>query len=192
MPIPRLQLESAALLVVDVQERLMPSIADAPRLIQHCSILLRMAGLLRLPFLVTEQNPRGLGRTVDAVAAAMPDPAQRIEKTCFSATVDLVLERLRAWRTGSVLVCGIETHVCVLQTVLDLQAAGHQAFVITDAVSGSQPDQAGPALARMQAAGAVTTGVMSAMYELLRDANHPAFRPCLELAKSIIRSHPIR
>jgi nicotinamidase-related amidase len=84
-----------------------------------------------------------------------------------------------------VLVCGVEAHVCVLQTVLDLQAGGRQAFVCTDAVSASQRDQIQPALARMGAAGAVMTGVLSAMYELLGDCANENFRACLELAKSI-------
>lgn len=186
MPIARMQLGSTALLVIDVQERLMPTIVDAPRLLNNCAVLLRMAGVLRMPFLVTEQYPRGLGRTVEPVAAAMPDPSQRVEKTRFSAAVELVEDRLSDWRCSSILIAGIEAHVCVLQTVLDLQASGRQVFVATDAVSASQRDQIEPALARMQRAGAIPTGVMSAMYELLVDANHPAFRDCLELAKRIM------
>lgn len=185
MPIPRLRLDDTALLVVDVQEKLMPTIVDRDKLTNNCAILLRMADELDMPYVVTEQYPRGLGRTVDAVARAMADQSRRIEKTRFSACVDLVHQQLTRWRRGTVLICGIETHVCVLQSVLDLQGTGRQCFVCTDAISSSQRDQIAPALGRMQQAGAILTGVMSAMYELMGDAAHPAFRGCLELAKAV-------
>ena len=126
-----------------------------------------------------------LDRTVDELTSVMIDPAARIEKTRFSASVDLVEERLRNWRRTSVLVCGVEAHVCVAQTVLDLQASGRQCFVVSDAIAASQVDQVAPAIRRMESAGAVTTGVMAAMYELLGDAAHPARRACVELAKQI-------
>jgi nicotinamidase-related amidase len=185
MPIPRLRIDDTVVLVVDVQERLMPTIVDRDRLTANCAILLRMAAELGLPYLVTEQYPHGLGRTVDNVAAAMADQSRRIEKTRFSACVELVDEQIAAWGRGTVLVCGIEAHVCVLQTVLDLHAGGRQCFVCSDAVSASQREQIGPAYRRMERAGAIVTGVMSAMYELLGDATHPGFRGCLELAKAV-------
>ncbi len=186
VPIPRLSPNDTALLVIDVQERLLPTIADRQRLITNCAILLQMAGVLDLPYLVTEQYPTGLGRTADEVTAAMPDPSRRVEKMRFSALIDLVDEHLHTWRRPNVLICGIEAHVCVLQTVLDLQATGRQAFVCCDAVSASQPDQIDPALDRMKRSGAIVTGVLSAMYELLADARHPQFQSCLKLAKSLV------
>jgi nicotinamidase-related amidase len=185
MPIPRLRLDDVALLVIDVQERLMPTIVDRDKLTHNCAILLQMAGVLGLPYLITEQYPKGLGRTVETVAKAMDDPSRRIEKTRFSAAIDLVIDQLHAWRRGAVLIAGIEAHVCVLQTALDLQANGWQCFVCTDAVSASQRDQIGPAYMRMERAGAVLTGVMSAMYELVADSSHPAFKGCLDLAKGL-------
>jgi nicotinamidase-related amidase len=185
MPTPRLHTNDTALLVIDVQDRLMPTLIDRDRLINNCALLLRMAGELAMPYLVTEQNPRGLGRTVQTVAAAMADQSRRIEKTRFSACIDLVEQQLDAWSKGTVLVCGIEAHVCVLQTVLDLHATGRQCFVCTDAISASQREQIAPAIRRMERAGAIMTGVMSAMYELLADSSDPRFRTCLDLAKSI-------
>ena len=185
MPIPRLAIGDTALLVIDVQERLMPTIVDADMVSNNCAILLRMAGEMGIPYLVTEQYPRGLGRTVDLVAEAMPDQSRRIEKTRFSACIDLVEQQLADWNCSTILVCGIEAHVCVLQTVLDLHSTGRQAFVCTDAVSASQREQISPAMKRMERAGAVLSGVLSAMYELLGDASHPAFGACLELAKAV-------
>lgn len=185
MPIPRLRLDDVALLVIDVQERLMPTIVDRDKLVSNCATLLQIAGVLGIPYLVTEQYPKGLGRTVEAVTKAMDDPSRRIEKTRFSASIDLVTDQLHRWRRGSVLIAGIEAHVCVLQTVLDLQAGGRQCFVCTDAVSASQRDQIGPAFTRMDRAGAIQTGIMSALYELLGDSSHPGFRSCLPLVKGL-------
>lgn len=185
MPIPRLRLDDTALLVIDVQERLIPTIVDADRVIENCALLLRMAHELGIPAIVTEQYVKGLGRTVEGVSSALADQAARIEKTRFSAAVDLVIETLQAQRRGTVLICGLEAHVCVLQTVLELHAGGRQCFVVTDAVSAAQREQMPFAFERMQKAGAVMTGVVSAMYELLEDSTHPSFRACLELAKAV-------
>jgi nicotinamidase-related amidase len=185
MAIPRLTIDETALLVIDVQEKLVPTVARPERLVTNCSLLLRLVGEIGIPYLVTEHYPNGLGRTVDELTSVMIDPSARIEKTRFSAAVDLVEERLQAWRRTNVLVCGIEAHVCVTQTVLDLQASGRQCFVVSDAISASQADQVDPAIRRMEAAGAVTTGVMAAMYELLGDASHPSRRACVELVKQI-------
>ncbi len=188
MPIPRLHPDDTALLVIDVQERLVPIIGDRDRLTTNCAVLLRMADALELPYLVTEQYPRGLGRTVEEVSAAMTDRSQRIEKTRFSAAIDLVLEQFQTWRRQRILVAGIEAHVCVLQTVLDFQQRGLQCFLCRDAISASQPDQIEPALDRMVRAGAVSTNVIGAMYELMGDATHPAFPVCLQLAKHVMQT----
>ena len=187
MPIPRLRIDSTCLIVIDVQEKLVVTIPDQQRVIDNCAIMLKLAAELGIPYLVTEHNPKGLGRTVEPVSEAMVDPALRIEKTRFSALVELVEDLLRTWRRASVMLCGIEAHVCVLQTALDLLATGRQPFVISDAIGASQPEQTPHALRRMEAAGSVTTGVMAAMYELLGDAGHPARRACVELAKRIRR-----
>ena len=187
MAIPRLRPDQTALLVIDMQERLMPTIAQRERVTANAAILLRMAAVLGMPYMVTEQYPQGLGRTVDAVSRAMTDQSRRIEKTRFSACVELVHEQLLAWRRGTVIVCGVEAHVCVLQTSMDLLATGRQVFIVTDAVSASQSDQIPFAFERMTRAGAVLTGVMSAMYELLGDSTNPAFSACLEMAKAVAR-----
>ena len=185
MPIPRLTIDTASLLVIDIQERLVSSIVDRDRLITNSSILLRMASELGMPYFVTEQYPSGLGRTIEEVASAMTDPSRRVEKSRFSAAIDLITDQFVAWRRSCVIICGIEAHVCVLQTVLDLQEAGFHCFLCSDAISANQQGQIAPALRRMERAGAVTTGVLSVMYELIGDAAHPAFRSLLELAKEI-------
>ncbi|HWB19465.1 MAG TPA: isochorismatase family protein [Phycisphaerales bacterium] len=185
MPIPRLKINSAALLVVDVQERLLPTIIDRERVVANCTVLVHMAEELRIPYVITEQYPKGLGRTDERITRAMADQSRRIEKTRFSALDEMVDSMLRGWERNNVILCGLEAHVCVMQTALDLQASGRQCYLCSDAVSAGQRDQIPHALERMRTAGVVITGVLSAMYELLGDSTHGSFRKCLKLAKAI-------
>jgi nicotinamidase-related amidase len=185
MPIPRLKPESTTLLVIDVQDRLMPSIHRAERLVNNCSVLCRGAGLLGLPVIATEQYVRGLGTTVPQVRASLPADATVLQKTKFSALTPDVKSALRANGRPHVLVCGIEAHVCVLQTVLDLCAGGWIVFLATDAISGGQSNQVSPAFRRMERSGALPTGVLSSLYELMEDAEHPRFKECLAVAKQV-------
>lgn len=184
---PRMRPEDTLLLVVDVQERLMPTIAAAPRVEANCAILARAAGTLGMPVICTEQYVKGLGHTVAPVREALPATAHVIEKTRFSALVDGVRSALRTHRTPNVLVCGVEAHVCVLQTVLDLAGAGWTVFHATDAISAGQPDQVAPAFRRMERAGALPSGTLGAMYELVADAADPRFRDILALAKQVAK-----
>jgi nicotinamidase-related amidase len=185
VPVQRLTISSTALLVIDVQDRLMPTIHRAERLVNNCTVLCRAAPVLGVPVIATEQYVRGLGPTVPQVRASLPDGALVVQKTRFSAAVDEVRTALRAQARPNVLVCGIEAHVCVLQTVLDLCAGGWNVFCATDAISAGQANQIDPAFRRMERAGAVPTGVLSALYELMGDAEHPKFKECLGLAKQV-------
>ncbi len=163
----------------------MPTIPGGDRVAAHCAVLCRAAPLLGVPVIVTEQYVRGLGPTVAPVRDAFPADALVIEKTRFSAVVDGVRAHLQALRRSTVLVCGVEAHVCVLQSVLDLCAGGWSVFHATDAIGAGQPDQVAPAFRRMERAGAMPTGVLSAVYELMGDAQHPRFRECLPLVKGL-------
>lgn len=185
MPIPRLRAEDATLLVIDLQERLMPTILDAETTVHHATLLVRMAKVLGLPVVVTEQYVKGLGSTVEPLRSELADASTRFEKTRFSGLVPEVLDHLRRSGRGQVLVTGVEAHVCVLQTVLDLAAAGFVPFLALDAISASRAGSIEPAIRRMERSGAVPTGVVSAMYELLGDATHPSFRACLPIAKEV-------
>ncbi len=185
MPIQRLRPETTTLLVIDIQERLMPTIAAAERVATNSALLARAAGRLDMPVICTEQYVRGLGHSVAGVREALPPGTTVIEKTRFSAMVDGTRDALRAANRPTVLVCGVEAHVCVLQTVLDLVAGGWTVFYATDAISAGQVDQVAPAFRRMERAGALPTGTLGAMYELMGDAAHPAFKDVLALAKQV-------
>ena len=155
----------------------MSSIVDRDRLITNSSILLRMASELGMPYFVTEQYPSGLGRTIEEVASAMTDPSRRVEKSRFSAAIDLITDQFVAWRRSCVIICGIEAHVCVLQTALGF-AGDKQVFVVADAVESRQPESRNLALRRMERAGIelVTADSVAAL---------PAFRGQRELVDKL-------
>lgn len=185
MPIPRLRPDACSLLVIDVQERLLPTIADGEAIAHNCGVLVAGAAALGLPILVTEQYVKGLGPTVGPIADRLPPGTPRVEKTRFSAVVPETERFLRDHRRPTVLVCGVEAHVCVLQTTLDLLARGWSVFLATDAISSGQADQIGPAFTRMHAAGATFTGTLGSLYELVGDASDPRFKAILPLAKTV-------
>lgn len=181
----RLTPDNACLLVIDLQERLMPTIAHAEAIVQHAALLMQAAVHFGLPVALSEHYLKGLGPTVATISQALPAGGCRFEKTRFSA----VLPPLEAWLAAharpNVIVCGVEAHVCVLQTALDLRAAGRTPFLMTDAISAGQPQQIAPALRRMELSGCVPSGCLSAMYELAGDASNPLFKGMLGLAKAI-------
>jgi nicotinamidase-related amidase len=167
---------TTALLVVDVQERFAPAIPGFEGLTASCVRLVRTFNHLELPVVATEQYPQGLGATVpelrDVIAAA-----QLPAKTTFSSfACEAARDALRAAGSTSVLVCGLETHVCVSQSVHEMLAAGLRVHVAADAVASRRESDRDVALRRMAAAGAVITTSEAAAFELMRDAKHPAFR----------------
>lgn len=185
MSIARLTTQNTSLLVIDVQERLLPEMVGAERLASRCVFSLRLAETLGLPAAITEQYVKGLGPTDPGVRKAAAADVPVFEKTRFSACVDPVRDWLREIRRPNVLICGMEAHVCVLQTGLDLLESGFRVFWVSDAISGGEADQIEPARRRLEAAGAITTGCISMAYELLRDAHHPRFKDVLSLVKPI-------
>jgi nicotinamidase-related amidase len=186
MPIPRLDPDECALLVIDVQERLIGTIHRSDLLVRRASALVQGCALLKIPVIATEQYVRGLGPTVASLAASFPTGTPVFGKEKFSALIPAVTAELSRLKRRTLLVCGIEAHVCVLQTVLDACTQGIQPFHVTDAISAGQPDQIAPALSRMERAGSIPTGCVSALYELMGSCDNPVFKPMLPIAKAII------
>jgi nicotinamidase-related amidase len=170
-----------ALVVIDVQERLMPSITGGPRLAWNIRRLIDAAKVLGLPVAATEQYPKGLGPTVGQLAERLgPMPS----KLTFSAGgCPAIFEDLRGRGICKVLVCGIEAHVCVAQTVLDLLADGWQVFVAVDAVGSRFEIDCRTALQRMDSAGATLTTTEAAMFEWCQAAGTPEFKEISRLAR---------
>jgi isochorismate hydrolase len=178
-----LDLQASIVVAVDVQARLADAMHERDRLLDRMTRFLRGAAALGAPMLWTEQLPDKLGPTREEIRQTLP-PGSPIVKASFSCCgSDVFLAALKDAARRQVVLCGIETHVCVLQTALDLLELGYEVAIVEDATSSrSAADRAG-ALRRMERAGAEVLCVESALYEWMRTAEHPAFREILKLVK---------
>jgi nicotinamidase-related amidase len=179
----RLTRARAGLVAVDVQERLLPAIFEPQRVVQNTVRLIQGAAILRVPIFATEQYRKGLGPTAREVAAAIPGFAP-VEKLAFSACGAAgFIPTLRSQHVSEAILCGIEAHVCVSQTCLDLLDEGFRVFVAADAVSSRTSENCRFGLDRMRAAGAVIVSTEMALFELLERAGTEEFRQILKLVK---------
>jgi nicotinamidase-related amidase len=169
----------AALVVVDVQEAFRKAVAGFDDVARQAAILVQGARALGLPVVVTEQYPRGLGDTVPEIAAHL-DGVERHPKTVFAASR---AEGFDLEGRDEVLICGIEAHVCVNQTALDLLARGVGVHVAADAVASRTPANRELGLHRMERAGATLTSVEMALFELVGRAGTDEFKAIQELIR---------
>jgi nicotinamidase-related amidase len=182
MSAPRLSALNSALLVVDVQERLLAVMPDTPGLIRDVGFLLDVANLLKVPALATEQYPQGLGPTHPELVRRLQH--ERPSKVAFSCCgAPGLLSELRQIGRPNVVVAGMETHVCVLQTVLDLLAEGLQVFVPVDGVQSRFRVDHDTAIRRMERAGAVPTTCEATAFEWLGGSDHPQFKTISKLVQ---------
>jgi len=173
----------AGLVVVDIQERLLPAIFEKERVQENAVRLVKGAAALQEPVFVTEQYRKGLGPTVPEIAAAIPGFAP-MEKLAFSACgAEGFVAALEGKKVSDVILCGIEAHVCVTQTCLDLLDRGLRVFVAADAVSSRTPENYGAGVDRMRAAGAVIVSTEMVLFELLEKAGTAEFKQILGLVK---------
>jgi nicotinamidase-related amidase len=180
-----LEAEQCALIVVDMQEKLLPPIWEKERLVRNVRLLIRMAGILKIPALVTTQYAKGLGNTVPDIASLLPGspPIDKLMFSCFGSDVFCsLLKRLPGPRT-TVLLCGMETHICVMQTAMGALREGYLVHVASDAVSSRAELNWRVGLDRMRAAGAILSSTEMMIYELLRSSGAPAFRELLPYLK---------
>ncbi|MCP5118833.1 MAG: hydrolase [bacterium] len=171
--------EEALLMVVDIQERLAAAMEDDVRqeVFHNAGLLAEAAGKLSIPCFLTEQYPKGLGPTASAVRQHLASEAVSFEKTCFSCLgADGLPDRLRESGRRQVVIAGMEAHVCVLQTALDLHSAGWEVFVAEDAVCSRAPRNRRNAMDRLRQAGVVVANTESILFEWLRDARHEQFK----------------
>lgn len=173
MTVEKLDRDRAALVVVDVQEAFRKALPEFEEVAAATETLVRGAAALGVPVVVTEQYPKGLGRTVDRIADALPDGTTPVEKVRFSATE---AEGFDLAGRDQALVCGIETHVCVNQTTLDLLGEGVGVQVAIDAVGSRTPENKALGLERMKDAGAGLTSVETALFELLGGSDAAEFK----------------
>ena len=178
----RLEAGGAVLLVIDMQDKLLPSIDDAEARTAAAVKMIQAARTLGVPIIATEQYPAGLGPTCAVVKQALAD-TPIADKVRFSACIENVMHALAQLSRRLIIVVGIEAHVCVQQTVLDLLRGGYLPFVCADAVSSRRRLDRETAIARMRQAGAVITTTESAIFELLGQAGTQQFRQILPIVK---------
>jgi nicotinamidase-related amidase len=167
----------SVLVLVDLQERLAGAMEPAvfQAVSKNAAALLEAARALQIPVLATEQYPKGLGRTVAALSGLLASAP--LEKTCFSCAGDQAfLSALDGSGRGHVVIAGMEAHVCVLQSALQLRAAGRAVFVVEDACCSRRAANHANAMNRLRAAGVVVTNTESVLFEWLRDARHAQFK----------------
>jgi nicotinamidase-related amidase len=180
-----LEAEQCALIVVDVQSKLLPPIWEKERLVRNSQLLIRLAGTLKIPALVSTQYAKGLGNTIPEITSLLPDttPIDKTMFSCFGSDVFCsMLKRLLGQRT-TVLLCGMETHICVMQTALAALREGYMVHVASDAVSSRTEWNWRVGLDRMRSAGAVISSAEMMTYELLQSAGSPAFKELLPYLK---------
>lgn len=173
MTAAKLDRERAALVVIDVQEAFRKAIPGFDDVARGVAALIRGAEAVGVPVVVTEQYSKGLGRTVPEVADQLPQGVEPIEKVCFSAAE---AEGFDLGGREQALVCGVEAHVCVNQTVLDLLEEGIEVHVALDAVGSRFPESKSVGIEKARRAGAVITNVETALFELVGRAGTDEFK----------------
>ncbi len=169
------------LLVVDVQEKLVPVIAGHRQMVWNIGRLLEAATILGTHVIATEQYPKGLGATVPELAEKLGTVADKLSFSCGGCSA--FVEELRRREDDRILVVGVETHVCVQQSVLDLMAAGRRVFVAVDAVGSRYEVDHQTALRRMDSAGATLTTTEATLFEWCQTAAAPEFKQISRLAR---------
>jgi nicotinamidase-related amidase len=175
-----------ALLVIDVQEKLVPLIHGAEAMVRNVAFLIDGAHLLGLPVQATEQYPKGLGSTVAALRDRLPNRPEKVSFSCCA--IPSVIETLRREARPKVVLAGIETHVCVQQTALDLLAQDFRVYVAADAVGSRFPLDHDLALRRLERAGATITTSETAVFEWVGGADHPQFKAISKLVQDRMKA----
>src|ERR1035438_9785459 len=180
-----LEAEQCSLIVVDVQEKLLPPIWEKERFVRNVQLLTRLARILKIPALVTVQYAKGLGNTVPEIASLLHDspPIDKLTFSCFGSDAFCSLLKLLPCQRTTVLLCGMETHICVMQTALGALREGYLVHVASDAASSRTELNWRIGLDRMRSAGAILSSTEMMIYELLRSSGAPAFRELLPYLK---------
>lgn len=178
-----LEREKSLLVVIDVQERLLPVMSDPDRVLDRAVRAVKGCAALGVPILVTEQVPAALGPTVEALREAL-EPYEPITKDSFSCCGERAfVEAVDRIDPREVLLSGIESHVCVFQTARALIEAGRRVHILSDAVDSRDPENRAVALRRMEKEGAIPSSVEMALFEMLKGASAPEFRKIVKIVK---------
>ena len=175
--------EDTALVIIDVQEKLIPAMHDQEALLDNLKRMVKGARVLGLPILFTEQNPAGLGPTVPEIAELLPDEKPVSKFSFSSCDTEAFMEELKAVNRQNILIVGIEAHVCVYQTAVDLVNLNYNVQVVADAVDSRTNRNKHIGLEKSKAAGADITSTEIALFELLKIAKGDAFKEIIKIVK---------
>ena len=176
--------DKTALVVVDLQEAFRSAIPEFDLIVSRASIAVRGFQILNLPIIITEQYPKGLGRTAEEILFSLPKDFEFVEKTAFSSCgASPFQEKLRAADVSQVVLCGVETHVCVNQTAHDLLTEAFEVHILNDCVGSRFSQDKETAISKMKMNGVVPSCVEMALFELMRDAKHEQFKEIQQLIK---------
>jgi nicotinamidase-related amidase len=176
-----LEAERCALLVVDIQEKLLPPIFQKDQLVRNAKLLIRAAEVLKVPAMISTQYAKGLGKTVPEIASLLPetDAIDKDRFSCFGSDAFCALLKRLPGNRNTLLLCGMESHICVMQTALAALGEGYIVHIASDAVSSRTEWNWKIGLERMRAAGAVISSTEMMIYELMRSSSSPAFKEML-------------
>jgi nicotinamidase-related amidase len=179
-----LDTSKTALAVIDVQEAFRSSIPEFSEVAGKISMAVRGCSLLNIPVILTEQYPKGLGHTAEEIQLALPEGATAIDKVAFSSCgSDAFIEQLLSVSASQIVLCGIETHICVSQTAHDLIDRGFQVHLLVDAVSSRFSSDKEAGLRKMYASGVIASSVEMMLFELMRDSKHEQFKEIQKLIR---------
>lgn len=173
--------EQCALIVVDIQEKLLPPIFQKEQLVRNSQLLIQAASVLKIPVIISTQYAKGLGKTVPEVASLLPEtePIDKDQFSCFGSDVFCTLLRRLPGNRNTLLLCGMESHICVAQTALAALREGYLVHIASDAVGARTEWNWKIGLDRMRAAGAVISSTEMMIYELMRSSSSAAFKEML-------------
>jgi nicotinamidase-related amidase len=175
--------DNTVLVVIDVQERLFPAMHDRERLLKNLQKLIKGVRVFDIPVILTEQYPAGLGSTLPEITGLLPD-VKPVDKFCFSCCDEARFQKeLESLKRQQVLIAGIEAHVCVYQTAMDLLGKGYQVQVIVDGISSRDMENKEVCLTKMTNAGISPTTTEMALFELLKIAKGDKFKQISNIVK---------
>ncbi|MBC7088521.1 MAG: hydrolase [Tissierellales bacterium] len=178
----RIDKENTIMLMIDIQERLAPAIFNSQEIIKNQKILIKGLNKLNIPIIYTEQYPKGLGKTLNELTDLLEEKVA-VEKIVFSAYTDEVKEKIKVLNVKNIIITGMETHVCVYQTVRDLVEDGYNCFVIKDAVGSRTKENYENGLFMMNDLGAVISNTETILFDLIKKAGSDEFKFISNLIK---------
>ncbi len=179
-----LNIENSILIIIDIQEKLVKAAKEGEICAKNSAKLLKAANILNIPTIITEQYPKGLGKTVTEISQEMTTGTTVIEKSSFSAMLEPEFNKHTIQTDRKqVILCGIETHICVLQTAQDLIKSGFEVYIVRDGVSSRSTDERDIGLELAKQYGAKITGTEIVLFELLKTSKHPNFKEIQALIK---------